>query len=251
MLSIKVNGKYYNIPESWEDVTIRKQIEVTQFKRLDESFRNIHMISTYTGIPFDLVKKMNINQFNEILGLMQFLAKAPEGKIIGSFAHNNKTYYLADSLLAGETQDFLSIEGLLKRYNDNQTEALPYIIAIVAKQNGETLDNYDPMKRGEEFMDLPYSVAHDVWFFFGQTRIALQSSTEQYLMAQDRAMEASLSYSETILKRSDGQGLYRKLLRTYLLQYIKYTRKSWASFLTTTQLESSNRNLKAESKKNK
>ncbi len=251
MVKITVNDVEYNVPTKWEDITVQQQIEITEVANRDETFRNLHMISTYTGIPLELVKKMNINQFKSVLNLMKFLAEPIENKVVSSFTFNGKTYQVADSLLKGETQDFLSIEGILKKYKDNQSKALPYIIAIVAKQQGETLDSFDVHKRAEEFKNLPYTVANNIWFFFAQTERVLSISTKQYLAIQDKVLEESLSYTESMLKQSDGQGLYKRLLRTSLLWYIKSIRKSWTNFLTSTQSESSTTNSNQKSKKSR
>lgn len=243
MVKIKVNDVEYSVPSSWDEVTIAQQIEISEVKDRDEDFRNLHLISTYTGVPLDLVKRMNINQFKSVIKLLEFLSQPIQNKVINSFTFNGKTYQIADSLLRGETQDFLSIEGVLKKFKDNQVKALPYIIAIVAKQEGETLDSFDVHKRAEEFKSLPYTIANNIWFFFVQTEKVLSISTKQYLAIQDKVLEASLSYSESIVKQSDGRGLYRKLLKIYLLWYIKSTRKSWTLFLTITPYASSSQNL--------
>lgn len=249
MITISVNDVKYKVPQSWDDITIAQQIEISEVVNRDEQFRNLHLVSTYTGIPLDLVKRMNINQFKQVLDIMKFLTVPYKPKIIKSFTHNGKEYFLADSLLAGETQDFLSIEGILKRYKDNQTKALPYVIAIVAKQNSEKLDDYDVWKRGEEFKTLPYSVANNVWFFFAQTEKALSINIKQFLGIQDKVMEASLSYSESTLKQSVGQTWLKKLLKATLLLYIRFIRKSWKNFSTTIQSEPSKENWRQRFKK--
>jgi hypothetical protein len=232
---IKVNDIEYNIPTSWDEITIGQQIEISELVNRDESFRNIHMISTYTGIPMEILQRMNINDFKKILNIMKFLKEEHNPVVIKSFVHKGNIYFLADSMLKGETQDFLSIEGILKRFKDNPTKALPYIVAITCKRQGETLTDYDAVQRGEEFLDLPYSTVNNIWFFFAETGNMLSNSIKQYLSLQDKAMEASLSYSESMVKQSDGQGLYKKLAKTYLLWYIKSTRKSWKNFSTTIQ----------------
>lgn len=234
-VKILVNDVQYEIPQNWSEITIAQQIEVSMVSERDEDFRNIHLISTYTGIPMDLIRKMNINQFRSILNLMTFISNPPENKIIQSFTHNGHEYFLADSMLKGETQDFLSIEGILRKFKDNQAQALPYVIAIICKRQGETLDSFDVYQRAEEFKTLSYQVASDVWFFFAQTERILSNNIQQFLVIQDRAMEASLDYSETMLKRQVGQGLFKRLLRTILVLYVRSIRKSWKSFLTTTQ----------------
>jgi hypothetical protein len=239
MQTVKIADTEYRVPTSWDDITIRMQIELSLVKDRDEEFKNIHLISTYTGIPMDILRRLNINDFKRLLGLMDFLNKPLENKVIEKFEFRGKEYYLADSMMKGQTQDFLSIEGIMKRYKDNQVEALPYVIAIVAKQRGETLDSFDVWKRGEEFKDLPYSIANAVWFFFAMTEKALSIDTKQYLAVQEVVVETQLNLSESILKKWDGLPLSKRLLRTILLLYIRFIRKGWRNFLTGTQSERS------------
>lgn len=251
MTTIKVNNEEYNVPSSWSDVTIAQQIEIAEMVNRDDQFRNLHMISTYTGIPIELVKKMNINQFKSILNIMTFLSEPIKNEVIKSFTFDGHEYFIAPSILAGETQDFLSVEGLMNRFKDNQTKALPYIIAVIAKRKGETLDNYDPWTRGEQFKNLPYSVAHNIWFFFAQTEAILSIDIKQFLAVQDKTMEASLSYSAHTLKKLDGLPLSKRLLRAILLLYMRFISKSYRSFSTGIQSTYLNKNLKKPSLMNR
>jgi hypothetical protein len=246
-----VNGIEYNIPETWDEVTVRQQIAISEVTDRDDMFLNYYLISQYTGIDLELIKKMNINQFKQIMELMSFLNEKLEPKTITSFEFKGEKYYLMDSLLKGETQDFLSIEGIMKKYKDNPAKALPYIIGIIAKKQGESLSDYDVWKRGELFMELPYPIANDIWFFFANSEKILSNNIQQYLIIQDKVMEASLSYSESMLKQSDGQRLSMRLAKATLLYYIRFIRKDWTRFLTGIQSESSITNSKQKSKKSK
>jgi hypothetical protein len=244
MTSIKVNDIEYKIPTSWDDITVQQQIEISKVVERDEEFRNVHMISTYTGIDMDLIRKMNINHFKKILHIMKFLKEPIENKVIKSIIHNGEEYFIADSILAGQTQDFLSIEGLMKKYSANQVEALPYVIAVIARKNGETIDSFDIYKRAEEFRTLPYSTANNIWFFFAVIEKAYSIDTKQSLVVMDQQLELTLNYSKNLLTQLDGLTLWKKLLRVILLLYIKYIRKSWKNFLTTTQSVHSKENWK-------
>lgn len=235
MKVITYKEKNYSIPTSWDEVKLEQQIELTRFSARDETFRNLHLISTMTGIDIEEVKVMNINVLKDILHCLSFLSKTPELKKITEFEFNGEKYGILDSIIEGQTQDFFSIEGLLKKYKDNQAEALPYVIAVIAKKDGETLDKYDVIKRGEQFKNLPYPIAYSIWFFFVQTERTLPKDMESYLTLQNQTMEATLNYSEVMLKQSVGQGWYRKLVKAILLLYIRFIRKSWKNFLITRQ----------------
>ena len=151
------------------------------------------------------------------------------------FEFNGHTYYLVDSLLKGQTQDYLSIQGVLKKYVDNQALALPFICAIVAKRNGETLDSFDVKERAVEFLGLPYSIAQSIWFFFVRTANVLQIRTPQSLEIINLQVERLLKLAESSLIRSVGQGMFKRSVRTILLFYIRYINKSWKNFLTITR----------------
>ncbi len=244
MQVITINNEKYNIPQSWNDITLKQQIEISEFVKRDDTFKNIHMISTYTGIPMELVKKMNISQFKQILNIMEFLQTEVKPIIVKSFDYNGHTYQVADSMLKGETQDFLSIEAMLKVYKDNQTKALPYILAITCKREGETLDSFDPEVRAKDFEGLSWELANNVWFFFAKTGHLLSIDIKRFLEVQDKQMEMSLHYTENLLKQQVGQGLFKRFRRMYLRLLINYTRRSWKNFLIIIQLKSSDKNLK-------
>lgn len=248
MTTIKINDIEYQIPTNWDDITLQQQIDVSIMRNRDEDFRTLFMIHTYTGIPMEILRKMNINHFKSILSLMSFLSENPKGKSIKHIDHNGNRYFLADSVLKGETQDFLSIEAVLKKYKDNQTMALPYIIAIVCKRQDETLSDYDAEQRAEEFKTLPYQTAMDVWFFFAQTERYFSQNIKAFLEVQGQVLEASLSYTESLMKKQVGLVWYKRFLRTILLLYMRYIRKDWTSFYRTYLSRISDQTLKREFK---
>jgi hypothetical protein len=250
MINIIINEKEYNIPQSWNEVTLKQQIELSQIKDRDDLFKNLFMVQTYTGIPMEIVKKMNINEFKQILSNLKFLTEQPKSELIKDFKLNGNTYYVSDSLLKGETQDFLSIEAVLQKYKDNEVKALPYIIAVICKQKGESLDSYDVEKRALEFELLDYQTANNIWFFFAQTEVFFSKNIKFYLNLQDKQMTQSLNYTENIIKKSAGGGLWKKLHKAILLQYVKYISKSWKNFYHISSSETSKENSKIKFKKN-
>jgi hypothetical protein len=244
---IKVNDKKYNIPTEWNDITIGMQVMQSRFKQSDSRLYAAHFVNTYTGIPVEILKRMKVDDFKAILMKLKFLTSTKvEDNSVNFFEHKGIKYNVLSSLEKAETQDFLSIESLLQEFKDNQVEAMPYIIAILAKKPNESLDDYDVMERGREFMDLPYPMVAGIWVFFCQLGRISVINSPQFSNLQRVLIQQSLNYTENTLRKRAGLGLLKRLLKATLLLYIRYINKNLKNFLVTSPSETSVQTLTKE-----
>lgn len=247
MVTAKINGKEYNIPTQWNDVTVKIQLDVLKITRTD-NFRELLMVSAYTGIELDLLKKMSRADFEAIRSQLEFVFIDIEDSPIENFVHNGHEYSLLPSMERAQTQDFITLESLMSNYQGKEHEALPYVVAVVAKREKETLFDYDVMERGKEFYSLPYPIAHNIYLFFCAYEKAFSPDLRAYLSLQHKKMQESLNYSESILRVSVGMGLWKKFLKVILLLYVRFIRKMWKSFFSSVLSESNGATSKLQFK---
>src|SRR5690606_22956783 len=95
----------------------------------------------------------------------------PEVKPIHEFTHNGQKYSVINHLLNAQSQDFISLMALEKDNEKHPWRGLAKKIAILAKKEGETLDDYDIQERSNQFLDLSITIAKslDSFFLLAQT----------------------------------------------------------------------------------
>jgi len=244
MKTITIDKQKYIIPESWEDVTLRQQMRVNEYtaKYTNESIKEVAILAAYANIPVDVLNKSKITEMRKLFKHFDFINTELPDKPIVEFDFNGSHYYCGQNLMDAEFQDFISIENLMVQYSGQTQNALPYILAIMCKckkADGmlESISDYDVMKRGEEFHDLPITVAHQLSLFFSIsetmfTKIIPLSSSPEALQA---IVQNQIDTLESIAKELAGKGLLMKCVAGILRYCIKYIKKKYKTLYTSTQ----------------
>jgi hypothetical protein len=243
MKQIQLNGIKYKCPTSWEDITIKDQIRVSQIAQEHTGLtKNLQLISGYANIPVEEIKTTHINKLTGLVGHLSFLSEPINEDPITEFEHKGHKYNIMPTLLEGQFQDFISLDTVMSNFKDDKYQALPMMIAILAKREGETLDDYDVEERAKEFLDLPIDIANRIAVFFSQVETLSQintlTSSSAYQEKIEQELIKQLDVLENTIRQSDGQGLLGRLQKWMSLKYVKYFKKDLNSYLTGTQLKS-------------
>lgn len=166
MKPYKFDGKQYQIPEKWEDVTVAMLIKAAELSELLDEAPIIAIISAYTGIPVKDLRLSLSSEVQEIIAIMSFISEPYEPKMATEFDFDGRHYACEDDLRKQKFEDFVSIQTALHNHRDEPTRALPKLLAIYCKQEGETLDDFDLDERSKEFEALPMTIAKDIEAFF-------------------------------------------------------------------------------------
>lgn len=246
MVHVNLNGITYDIPTTWDDVTVQKQMKVEELSSnhseegslASDLKKQIAVISGYCGIPVDVVRTMQFGQMKDILGHLKFITIPLDTSPISKFEHRGIKYSVIPSLLKSEFQDFISLESVLEMKKNRLHEALPLIISILAKRevlNGsnqlakqyESLSDFDIEERAKTFMDLPITIASKLQSFF-LTSGKLQSiGSEQLLQAQNQLITAQIESILTTPKPQNTGGWLTRLLRGTLRLYLRFLKRNW------------------------
>jgi hypothetical protein len=226
MKKFKFKNKEYKICTSWDEVTLEQQIKVSEDSREfnTEATKIIALLSGYSGIPIDVLKHSTPKEVGRLMKHLAFIKEPIPDKIVTSFVFNNETYNVSQNLLEQEFQDYISLEAALSNNENDIYKSLPLIIAILAKKNNESLDDYNVEERAEEFKQLPISIANGISvFFYTVGRLSLINS--QLYSDPKKLIQKKQDELESSLKRRGG-GLLRYLYRKVSLTYIKYLRRN-------------------------
>ena len=234
MKKITLNKQKYNCPTSWSDITVQDQIRVSQIAAEHTGLtKNLQLIAGYAKIPVEEIKRTHISKLTNLLKHLDFIVEPMNEDPIYSFEHRGHEYSVMQSLQDAEFQDFISLESVMAMYKDNNFEALPMMIAILCKREGESLDSYDIEERAKEFLDLPIDTANRVSVFFSRIGLISQINTPTFLEAYQKKTNQELTNSldelESTIQQSGGQGLLGNLRRWTLRKYAQSFRRDFLS----------------------
>jgi hypothetical protein len=251
MRKIIFNEKEYDIPESWQDVSLRSVIKYDQLLEILPDAPIVAMISAYSGIPVDELKTSRMPDINEIMIILNGFLRTPyEPQINNEFEYKSQLYRMNDDILDMEFQDWISIQTILYNNRDNTIFGLPKIIAVLAKHVGERLDDYNLDERANELLDMPFTKAKDLEFFFSTNVHALQQLTQSYSIRKEQEkyiLQQFLELNNIMQKRKGQHGISlptRWLIGAYQI-YLRYLRKRLEKSFNSTLTEASKNNFKA------
>lgn len=211
MKTIKFDNKQINIPTEWSDVTVGMLVKASELDELLPDAPVISVLSAYTGIPVKDLKLSQASKVQEILAEMTFLTTPYKPTPKTSFTIDNETYSCEDDIVNQKFEDFVSIETALYNYRDEPARALPRLIAILCKRNGETLDDFKIDERAGLMYRLPMTEAKDIEAFFLHSArsykvISLLSSTQD--IQKDLVLHKIKELSDIMKKRKAQHGFF-------------------------------------------
>lgn len=202
MKEIKFKSKTYKVPTNWHEVSLRMQMKVSEIESKELHVKTIAVISAYTGIPVDELKQANVIDLKEIMQSLSFIETEVSTKPIFNFNYKGHDYNVMESLINNQFQDYVAAQTAISEYGNNTWKQLSYLVAIMAKRDGETLDSFDVNERAEYMMDLDVSTCNGIAAFFLSNQKALnfisQWSSPQMV---ESGLENKLQELETTLSQ--------------------------------------------------
>jgi hypothetical protein len=242
MKKIQFNNKSYDIPTKWEEVTLEQQIEVSEIATNNQSVRMLSILSAYTGIPVNELKKSKTSKLMTVLNKLTFINTPIPNTPIIKFKFSGETYYISESFIDQEFQDYVSIQTIIAEYKENIWKSTPHILAVMAKKEGESLDDYDVNKRAELFKKLPLNIVNGVNTFFLSNLIGLntytQLSSQKTVTKLLKEEENKLNLLINKLEQQRGGRWHIRLLTTIYIKLIKSLKKGLVKYYNSTLLKS-------------
>lgn len=243
MKTIQFNNKKYQCPENWSEVTLEKQIKVRKdaehFKT--ETTKRIALLSGYIGIDPEEMRKADLKKIMPMFKHLKFIATPLPDKLVSTFKFKGHEYHVGQNLVKQEFQDFVSLENIMNDTKGNVYEALPYIIAILAKRKVgdelESMDDYDVEERAEQFKKLPISIANGIALFFYQVANISTISSQIYSNPEKVIAQKANEVLNT-LKPQVGQGWLIRLQIGILRNLVKSIKRNASKYFTSIPVKS-------------
>lgn len=124
-VQFKLNGVKVekNIPACWDDVTFRQLLAFTKAK--DEA----EVLSVFTGIDPETIRKSKISNLPTLLALLSFLKNQP---IDYTLPKTIMGYPVNEDVEIQEIERYAALENILKKFKDGDPANLEYYPAIVS-----------------------------------------------------------------------------------------------------------------------
>ena len=171
-LEIDDEVREFNIPENWDEVTIEQFINLFSFERQGMTELNIatRTINVFTGIDEDLLLMMNYNDFQQIIGVLQFTNKDMAPQVVDYVELNGEKYYLRKDFDKFTMGEIISIETILSSSENNILKVMDKLLCIFLRKKKEN-GKFEPFKgemmdRVELFRTAPVSKIHHIFNFF-------------------------------------------------------------------------------------
>ena len=243
MKTIKFNNKEYSIPQAWNEVSIRQQILAESLSNTQTHVKSLGVIAAYTGIDIQELKQVQTKDLLEVMSLLSFIDKPLSKEPLFEFEYKGDKYNVAETILKQFFQDWVAAQTAIAEYKDDNWKQLVYLLAIMAKRDGETLDNYDVNERAEHLMDVDVDTCHRVGAFFLSNQMASDfiltySSPEvQQEILQNKLKE--LNHTLSKLKKQRGGKWYIRLWIFVIKMWIKFSMRQWEKYYNSSHSNNS------------
>lgn len=258
MKQILLNGKNYNMPENWYELSVQDLKKLKQLELIKEESINVFIVkfvNIWTNIPIKDILEIDFSELELFMEEMKWLNEVPDFEMLNSFIWADRKWITLhpienDSLIKWILFDNLILrqEKIWNDLKDNDPSAIVKLLACVTHEielqpedlnPGERplLLKYDGLDKGiveekeELFKTIPLHIALGfLKFFFGPLK-----DLPQNLTTSSRAHKVAdyLNHQCRLLEPSDGNTISAYLLEVILLKEMQSL---------TQQLESSSLN---------
>ena len=147
MLDITIDKTKYEMPESWDELSLRKYLEVSQIlnNRTEDETDNqiwIKLIQKALNCDNNILLNLSQEDFNILCGHFIWITKDPEKKMPDAIEldiNGKKVKYAFKQDSKLNTGERLTTEVILQQYKTLE-EQFPYILAVILRPATEILD---------------------------------------------------------------------------------------------------------------
>lgn len=143
MIVIELEGKEYNMPTGWHEVSVGMFEEIVRLSGLYQEYVSqvqytLDIFQVLTGAPIESLKKMSRKSFDELSKRVDWVNEdvVPSNK--DQFQINNQTWCALKNLDSLEMGDAISLELVIK--DSNEANILSNILPLLIRKSKEVLD---------------------------------------------------------------------------------------------------------------
>jgi hypothetical protein len=185
-LTIDDEVKEFNIPESWDEVTVEQFCELFSFNReeLTPIELGVKTLNIFIGVDEETLMMLNYDDFINLINIVNFTNTDIDSKYSDSVEIEGETYFMKDDFSQLTMGEIISIETLIESSNGNIFGSMAKLLCIFLrkkKENGK-LESFKGtfMNRESIFKLLPVSQVYGVFVFFLGGATLLENNMREY-----------------------------------------------------------------------
>jgi hypothetical protein len=195
MLTIEIEDKEYNIPDSWEEMTLDyycvihsiiskyqktqeeedSENDLTKYFFHQENKMHKELFCYMTGLSSEKVNNISMDSINSVLGCLESIMKDYEPKGVDSFKFEGDIYYFPiDFLRTGTFGDYIESQQLemnTQYLKNGRFDVLPEQMAILCKKVDEDVDLDNIDEKANNFRRLTMDIVWEFSFFLNKKTI--------------------------------------------------------------------------------
>lgn len=162
MKRIKIEDTLYNVPESWDDVTLGQYEKWFDYVA-DTKMKEVELVSLISTIPFDLLSTLPLSFYTDVLNMVSFAFAGNDFKPSNKIVIDNDVYSVSvkDELTLAQ---YVDVEATFEE--EGNDSRLSEILAIVCLRKGEKYDSKILKERKKLFQDLKMNEVFPLLAFF-------------------------------------------------------------------------------------
>lgn len=163
--------KTYNIPTSWDEVSVRQFTQLYRFKNenSNELLGAVNLISAISDIDTSLLLQMDIDDFKLLTTQVEFVTTEVPKVNVDYLEIGEDKYYLYTDFNKLTTGEVITLETILESSNFDVHKVMSDLLCLfLRKKDGDKFEKFttDMLKRKEMFLELPVSQVYHVFGFF-------------------------------------------------------------------------------------
>lgn len=163
--------KTYNIPTSWDEVSVRQFTQLYRFKNenSNELLGAVNLISAISDIDTSILLQMDIDDFKKLTTQVEFVTTEVPKVNVDYLEIGEDKYYLYTDFNKLTTGEVITLETILESSNFDVHKVMSDLLCLfLRKKDGDKFEKFttDMLKRKEMFLELPVSQVYHVFGFF-------------------------------------------------------------------------------------
>lgn len=194
-VNIEIEGlnKTYNIPTSWDEVSVRQFNQLYRFKNenSNELLGVVNLISAISDIDTSILLQMDIDDFKSLTSQVEFVTTEVPKVEVDYLEVNGDKYYLYTDFNKLTTGEVITLETILESSNFDIHKVMTDLLCLfLRKKDSEgRFEKFttDMLKRKDMFLELPVSQIYHVFGFFLGGRNTSKNNTKDSTNNKDQS----------------------------------------------------------------
>ena len=212
-MELVIDKQRYYVPEKWNEVSLKRYIDFhnTYKEDVSDAEKEIHLVSTLTGAPYELLGKAKKSVINKVTSkLTELITTKCNEDLVLEFTIDGTDYGFHPNLSQMKLKEFVDLDNKLENeWRDmHKIMAILYRPITVRKKEKYDIEEYNFMTaatRAELFLNtMTIDVVNAAAAFFLRIALDYMKITQVYSKMNRRSRRAATKAMHKSLRRNMG-----------------------------------------------